>query len=477
MTGKDIQAIVLAAGKSRRFNTGTSKQLARICGQAMVLYPLRMLKSLDVATTVILGHDAERIQKEINAYISDVNFTYQSDQLGTGHAVASSRGTWERDSILILNGDVPLISNEIIENLYKKHTASNATLSFLSAHVLEPHGYGRVITHDGQVRIIEEKDCDDKQRDVNVVNAGIYLVKRDFLEHALSQLGDSNSSGEYYLTDIVEMAHKENKTIEVVSVPYDNVRGVNTLEDLWAAEQIKRSELIKYWMSQGVRFDLAQCIHIDWNVSIGAGTFIGSGVHVLGNTRIGKNCTINAFSILENVEAEDNVFIHSHSVVQDSKIGAGSEIGPFARFRNNVVTAPNVTVGNFVEVKNSTLGQDTKAKHLSYIGDADLGKSVNIGAGTITCNHDGVNKHKTTIKDNAYVGSNSTLVAPVTLEKGAFSAAGSTVTKDVGEGDLAIGRARQENKEGYARKLREKKTKDKKIFASFKTDYSSKELT
>ncbi len=252
------------------------------------------------------------------------------------------------------------------------------------------------------------------------------------------------------------MAGDSGLAVQALSVPFDDVRGVNTLQELWEVEQIKRSELIKHWMLRGVRFELAQSIHLDIDIEIGAGSFIGTGVHLLRGTKIGEECFLGAFSILANSQVGDGSTVHSHSVIQDSSIGCNVHVGPFARIRENGVIGDNAEIGNFVEVKNSTIGDKSKAKHLSYIGDAHIGSQVNIGAGTITCNYDGARKYKTIIEDNVFVGSNNTLVAPLHIGKESYTAAGSIITKDVPSESLAIGRARQENKIGYARELREK---------------------
>jgi bifunctional UDP-N-acetylglucosamine pyrophosphorylase/glucosamine-1-phosphate N-acetyltransferase len=241
--------------------------------------------------------------------------------------------------------------------------------------------------------------------------------------------------------------------VHAIPVAYDDVRGVNTLQELWEVEQIKRSEFIRHWMANGVRFELAQSIHIDINVKIGAGSFIGTGVHLLGNTTVGEESWIGAFTIVEDSTIGSNTMIHSHTVVQDSVIGDNVHVGPFARLRSNVHVGNSVDIGNFVELKRTTVEDGARAKHLAYLGDATVGKAVNIGAGTVTCNYDGVQKHKTVIEEGVFVGSNNTLIAPIKVGKGAYTAGGSTITSDVPAGSLAIGRARQETKDGYAHKL------------------------
>lgn len=456
MVGYNTRAIVLAAGKSTRFKTKKSKLLFNICGQAMILYPLRALEALDIPITLVLGNQADTIKEEVErSGLKNTGYVIQEQQLGTGHAVACTTETWDHDEILILYGDMPLLTKELIGQLLLEHKTRNATITFFTSYVMDPTGYGRVLEHEGSFNIIEEKDCTDEQRSINRINAGIYVMKKSFLDAYMPKLGKSAVTGEIYLPELIRMACENSLTVHAISVPYDNVRGVNTLQELWGVEQIKRSEFIKYWMARGVRFELAQSIHIDMNVEIGAGSFIGTGVHLLGKTTIGEECFVGAFTIIEDTTIADSTTIHSHSVIQHSVIGSNVHVGPFARLRNNVSLGNNVEVGNFVEIKNATIGDNSKTKHLSYVGDAEVGSHVNIGAGTITCNYDGQQKHTTTIADNAFIGSNNTLIAPVTIGSGAYTAAGSTITKDVPSDALAIARSQQINKLGYAKKLRD----------------------
>lgn len=470
----NAQAVILAAGKATRFKTKKTKLLFNICGRPMVMYPIHALHKLNIPSTLVLGYQAEEIWKDVEASgLSHINHVIQDQQLGTGHAVKCSQPQWYAENIVIINGDCPLLTAEIIHLLLAEHTENKAVLSFCTTMVLNPEGYGRVIEKNGKIKIIEDKNCTEEQLNINRINAGIYVLSKTFLEENIGKIAANSLTGEIYFVDLVNMASEQGLPINAVQVPYDNVRGVNTLQDLWAVEQIKRSEFIKYWMSEGVRFELAQSIHIDINVEIGAGSFIGTGVHLLGNTKIEEECFVGAFSILENTTVGDNSTIHSHSVLQDSVIGKNVQIGPFARLRDNVQLGDNVSVGNFVEIKSTTIDNDTKMKHLSYIGNAEIGKSVNIGAGTILCNYDGVNKHKTVIKDKAFIGSNNTLIAPITIGEGAYTAGGSTLQDDVPADSLAIGRAKQEIKPDYAKKLlsqaqRQKKEQSKKKGYNFK---------
>jgi len=452
----NTRAIVLAAGKSTRFKTKRSKLLYYICGRTMILYPLKELEALNIPVTLVLGHQAEEVWAEVEkAKVSNVNFVVQEKQLGTGHAVECTKDHWDKKNILILNGDMPLVSKELFEMLHQEHEQSGAAVSFLTTMVFNPKGYGRVIGEDGNYSIVEEKDCNDEQRQVSKINAGVYLFDREFLAEYIQKVPKSPVTGELYLPEVIRLACENGFKVNAVPCAFDDVRGVNNLQELWEVEQIKRSEFIKYWMMNGVRFELAQSIHIDIDVKIGAGSFIGTGSHLLGHTVIGEECFVAAFSIIENTNIGDNTVVHSHSVIQNSNIGTNVHVGPFARLRDNVAIGNDVTIGNFVEVKNSQLGDSTKTKHLSYVGDSTVGKNVNIGAGTIVCNYDGISKNKTIIEDDAFIGSNATLIAPVKIGKGAYTAGGSTINQDVPAECLAIGRAKQVNKDGYATKLRQ----------------------
>lgn len=459
----NLQAIVLAAGKSTRFNTEKTKLVEKICGQEMILYSTRLLEQLNIPTTIVIGYQKEVVQEVITRqHKESVHFVVQEEQHGTGHAILCARDSFQRDQILIMNGDMPLVTPEIIDRLYAKHMETNAAVSFIVAHNDDPTGlsYGRVVKeNDNKIKIVEAKDFKGDYNDHCCINAGIYIVSKSFLEKNLEVIEKNEESKEFYFTDIIKIASEQNEIITTIQSSFDRIRGINTFQELWAAEQIKRAELIKYWMEQGVRFSVAQNVHIDLDVTIGAGSYVGCGVHILRGSKLGQNCFIHEFSAIESSILEDNVSILSHCIVKDSFIGKNSSVGPFAHVTSNTRIEENAIIGNFVEVKRSSIGAGSKAKHLSYIGDAHIGANVNIGAGTITCNHDGVEKHKTVIKDGAYIGSNNTLVAPVVIEKGAYTAAGSTITDLVPEEALAIARSRQINKDGYAKKLRARKTK------------------
>lgn len=452
---KNLQAIVLAAGKSTGFKTGKTKLVEKLCGQEMILYTTRLLEAMQLKTHVVVGYQKEIIEEIIKKqHTTYFTFIEQEEQHGTAHAILCSNTIWQEDNILILFGDMPLVTQDIIDIMLKKHTDTNAAITLVTSHVTNPMDteYARVIKKDGGIKIVYPSELTDDLSEHCCIDAGMYIFKRSFLEQHLDTIQKNENSQEFHMSDLINVASEYKETIATIAAPFDIVRGINTLQELWAAEQIKRSELIRYWMDKGVRFSVAQNVHIDLNVSIGAGSFIGCGAHLIGNTIIGENSSVMEFSSVEHSVLGDNVLIEPHCIVRDSVIKSGAVVGPFAHVRGNTELHENTHVGNFVEVKNSVLQKNTKAKHLAYLGDAQIENNVNIGAGTITCNYNGKEKHITTIKENTFVGSNSSLVAPVTIERNSYIAAGSTITKDVPEQSLAIARARQENKENYTPK-------------------------
>lgn len=453
---QNIQAVVLAAGKSTRFNTSRSKLNEKICGQEMILFPLKILANLKIPVTIVVGYQKEIIESTIKNNInSSVSFVEQKEQNGTGHALICTKENWNKDNILILNGDLPLIDQAMIEELYKKHITSNSVFSFVIAHNIDPrpNAYGKVIEKDTFIKIVEEKDA---QEDLSnyPINAGIYIVKKDFLLESINEIKASSKTGEFYLTVLPDLASQKNKKIVTLEVPFDKVRGVNTLEELWAAEAIKKTELITDFMHHGVLFENPIYAKIDIGVKIGAGTSISQGVVLQGKTEIGSNCQIKDFSKITDSYIEDGAIINSHTIVENSIIKANAEVGPFALIHSESKIGKHSTIGHFVETKKSVIGSNSKAKHLTYIGDAEVGNHVNIGAGTITCNFNGYEKPKTIIKDHSFIGSNNSLVAPVIIGENTYTAAGSVITDNVPDNAFAIARSRQITKEEYAYKYK-----------------------
>lgn len=465
---KNLQAIVLAAGKSTSFNTHKTKLAEKICGQEMILYSTKLLESLSIPTTVVIGYQKETVQEIITKHHDNrVNFVVQEEQHGTAHAILCARDSFQEEHILVMNGDVPLIKKETVEKLFAKHIESQATVSFVVAHNEDPSGhfYGRVVKQNGNaIKIVQAREFDGDINDHCCIDAGIYIVTKKFLASHIDEIEKNEASKEFYFTDIIKIASEKQKPITTIQASFDQIRGINNFQELWAAEHIKRSELIKYWMEKGVRFSVAQNVIIDIDVEIGAGSSIGCGAHILRGSKLGTNCVIHEFCSIQASTLEDNVEVYSHCIIKDAHIGSRAKVGPFAHVTENTTIEEDALIGNFVEVKRSIIGKKSKAKHLAYLGDAVVGSNVNIGAGTITCNHDGTKKHPTTIKDGAYIGSNNTLVAPLTIEENAFTAAGSTITMTVPQDALGIGRARQVNKEGYGKKLRAGKSEQPSSF-------------
>ena len=449
------QAIVLAAGKSSRFNTSLTKLSYKICGREMIRYPLNLLAELNFDTTVVVGHQQEILRKIIADNEYKVTCVEQAMQKGTGHALLCTRSQWISDQLLILNGDTPLITKEHIETLLEKHRVSGATISFMTSFNEDSTiiGYGRVIKKATGLSIVEHRDFTGDPKKECILNAGIYLIERAFLEQQLPFLA-THASGEIFITDLIEKASHLGHHVEMVDIPFEYVRGINTLKELSTAEKFVTSQIISRWMEKGVRFLAPESVLIDHDVILGPNSTIGYGVQLSEGTHLGTGVTIEGFSRIVRSVIHDLSSVYSHSVISDSILHTGVHIGPFAHVHRNSICHEKSIIGNFVELSKSSVGAHSKAKHLTYLGQAHIGRSVNIGAGTITCNYDGVNKNETCIKDNAFVGSNCSLIAPLTIGSDAIIGAGSTVTEDVPDGALAIARQRQVNKEHYSVKIR-----------------------
>lgn len=450
------QALILAAGRSRRFNTTQSKLTHTICGQKMIVYPFIVCDQLAIPTICVIGHQKEEIVNALTqASCMPPVYVEQKEQKGTGHAVACSQAWWDAENILIMNGDMPLVTGAILQALINRHERAQATVTFAVTDAPGGSHYGRVVRRDSHIAIVEAPHCTEELLKITRVNAGIYIFKRAFLETQLPLLPHHNND-EIYITDLIEIACKRHEKIEMVEVPYERVQGINTLAELSIARRIKQQEVISYWMNQGVNIMDPESTSIDVNVSISRDSCVEPGVILEGTTSIGKNCTIGAYSIIKNSTIFDDCIVKSHCVIDASTVKEKAQIGPFAHLRNHAMVQEQAIIGNFVEVNQSSIGAKTKAKHLSYLGNAQIGTGVTIGAGTITCNYNGVTKETTIIHDNAFVGCNSSLVAPVIVGSNSIVAAGSVITQEVPVDALALARARQVNKEQYAALVKEK---------------------
>ena len=454
---KGLEAVILAAGKSERFKTGNTKLLEPICGQAMILYATRLTQEMGIPTTLIIGYQAEQIRTLVTKHLGNtITFATQAAPEGTLDALACVAPQLGQDHVLVMKGNTPLVTAETINKLYTQHKKKRAAISLATAHstTLCSESYDRIITKGEQTYIADGKTHGIDQVEQCCVDAGIYIISREFLIEGLQDIARMETKEENRINELVAIASARHYPIATTTVPFDVVRRVRTLQDLWSVEQVKRAEIIRYWMQHGVRFYAAHNVHLDLDVRIGAGSVIGAGVHLLGTTTIGKRCTIEPYSIIHNSTLNDNVTVKSHTVVEQSSIEAHATVGPFAHVSAETTIKPHAVIGNFVETKRSTIGEHTNVKHLSYLGDAHVGNKVNVGAGVITCNYDGIAKHTTTIEDHASVGSNAALIAPVTIGKRSVVAAGSVITHDIPESALAIARTRQENKRDYAHTLR-----------------------
>ncbi len=341
-----VQAIILAAGKSTRFNTEKTKLAEPICGQPMILFSTQLLKSLEIDTTVVVGYEKETVMNLIkNNHGDTITFTTQEEQLGTGHALACSQHLWNKENILIINADMPLVNTATIKDLYNNHVENNSTVSFVSSCTTDQttsKAYGRIVTKDNSIEIVEAKDFAGDMSPYCCINAGIYLIKKDFLNNYISSLRNNNASNEFYITDLIKIASENNKIVSHISAPFDTIRGINTLEELHTAEQIKRSELITHWMNNGVRFLFTNSVHLDLHVTIGHGSIIGNGVQLCGKTSLGKNSIIDHFSYLEDVCLDDNVHIHPFCILKNCIIRTESEVGPFTHVRDHVAGTKDI---------------------------------------------------------------------------------------------------------------------------------------
>lgn len=451
----NIFAVILAAGQGTRMKSKLYKVLHPVCGKPMVEHVVDHIQTLDVSRIVtVVGHGAEKVREQLG---DKSEYVLQAEQLGTAHAVGQAEailGELE-GTTLVVCGDTPLIRPETMQALFEYHTAQKAKATILTAIAENPTGYGRVLRNeDGQVaQIVEQKDASSEQQLVKEINTGTYCFDNKSLFKALKLVKNDNAQGEYYLPDVIEILQQQGEIVSAyVTEDFEETLGVNDRYALSQAEEFMRARINEKHMRNGVTIINPTATYISANAVIGQDTVIQPGTMIEGKTVIGDDCLIGPNSQIVNSQIGNGTSIHS-SVVRDSVIADDTAIGPFANIRPFSEIGSHVKIGNFVEVKKSTLGDETKISHLSYIGDAEIGTNVNIGCGSITVNYDGKNKHKTTIGNDVFVGCNSNLVAPVTIGDNSFIAAGSTVTKDVPSDSLAIARARQENKLNYINKL------------------------
>jgi len=451
-----LMTIVLAAGQGKRMKSKQYKVLHPVCGKPMVGHVIDTVKKANSEQiVVVVGHGAEQVM----AYIGDqAQFVKQEQQLGTGHAVQQAEALLghEDGTTIVICGDTPLVQSSTIEEMLKLHEQSGAGATILTATFPNPTGYGRIIrNNDGFVeRIVEQKDCTPEEAAVQEINTGTYCFDNKKLFAALRQINNNNAQGEYYLTDVIGILKSAGEVVQGYNTPdLAEAIGVNDRVALAEAEGLMRARINRQHLINGVSLIDPASTYIEAGVTIGADTVIYPGVVLKGETTIGEDCVIGPQSEISNSTIASGVHI-KHSVLDKAVVGDDSSIGPFAYLRPGSKVGKNCKVGDFVELKNASLDDGSKVSHLSYVGDATVGKDVNIGCGAITVNYDGINKFKTEIGDGAFIGSNVNLIAPVKVGDGAYVVAGSTITKDVPAGDLAIARQRQENKPEYAEKIR-----------------------
>jgi bifunctional UDP-N-acetylglucosamine pyrophosphorylase/glucosamine-1-phosphate N-acetyltransferase len=459
MKNNDLAVVILAAGKGTRLKSSLAKVLHRAGGRTLMEQVIRACAPLGAKKTiVVVGHQSEVVAATVEPL--GATTVLQQPQHGTGHAMqVARRALGNSKFVIVLPGDAPLVRPETLKALLASHRSANAAVTVLTAVVADPRGYGRILRKSDTAisAIVEESQLSGDQAEINEINSAIYCFTLKKLWPALAQVKPNNKHRELYLTDAVAvLAAKGEVILAQVAADSREVLGCNTRADLAEVDRIFRDWKRLALMDAGVTIQLPETVLIDPDVVAGEDTVIEPGVQLLGKTKIGARCTIRAGSVLSDATLSDDVVVEAHSLVADSWLDDGVIVGPFARLRGDNHLKAGARVGNFVEVKNSTLGEGTKAMHLTYLGDAKIGSKTNIGAGTITCNYDGFQKHPTTIGNKAFIGSDSTLVAPLRVGDGAYVAAGSTITENVPADGLGIARGRQMNKVGWAsRKRRE----------------------
>ena len=452
-----LSVILLAAGQGKRMHSDLPKVLQPLSGRPLLAHVIDAARALEPAAIhVVYGHGGDRVRAAFPD--PDLVWCLQAEQLGTGHAVAQALPAIPDDhTVLVLCGDVPLVRHETLRRVV---AAADGGLALLTARVDPPTGYGRVLRDArGRVtRIVEERDATDEERRINEINTGLMAMNAANLRRWLARVTNDNAQGEYYLTDVIALAFDEG--IDVRGEPTEDpleAMGINDKVQLAAAERAYQRAQAERLMAQGVTIADPSRIDIRGTVEAGRDVFLDVGVVLEGHVTLGDRVRVGAYSVLTDVRLGADSVVHPHSVLQGLEAGTGCEIGPFARIRPSTVLADHVKIGNFVETKQATVAAGTKINHLSYVGDATVGAAVNVGAGTITCNYDGANKHRTIIGDGAFIGSNTALVAPVEIGPAATIGAGSTITKDAPAGELTIARARQVTVQGWKRPVKKNK--------------------
>ena len=444
-------SVILAAGMGTRMKSKMPKVLHKVCGKPLSKWVIDASKAAGAdKVCAVVGHKAETV-KEV---LGDVcEFALQAEQKGTGHAVMQAIDVIKnsKGEVVILNGDTPLITAETINKAIEYHKNNGNQATVITAILDDATGYGRIVRdNDGSVlKIVEQKDASEEEKKINEVNSGMYVFDAQSLVYALDKITPNNAQGEYYLTDTLEILLSAGKKIGGYAISdNDEIRGINDRVQLNEAEKIMQKRINEYHMRNGVTMRNPESVYIEAGVEIGNDTEICQNVTIKSGTKIGSDCVIGSGSMLNRAVIHDGVDVLS-SVILESEVDEGTHVGPFAYIRPNCHVGKEVKVGDFVELKNSNIDDGTKISHLTYIGDSDVGKRVNFGCGTVTCNYDGKKKYRTTIGDDCFVGCNTNFVSPINVGDGVYIAAGSTITEDIPENSLSIARARQVNKEGW----------------------------
>ena len=467
---ESLAVLILAAGLGKRMGAGLPKVVVKTREKPLINHVLDVVDELDASKVIIVtGHKREIVESVVVEHrqkaASSINFAYQEKQIGTGDAVKSAMPLLDDFTglVLILYGDVPLVTTQTLKRFLKIHVESNATISLISFIVNEPNQYGRIVRDDSGKfvqKIVEARDCNEEQLKISEVNSGIYLVDSSFLIPAIKELKNENAQGEYYLTDILEHASKEGQTISaLVLEDSQEVLGVNSFYDLSLVNEVLRMKSLQKFIEKGVIINNPQTVSIDSSASIDAGVEIGPNVQILGDSKISSGTKIEGTAYIKNSEIGNNAFIKFGVRMENAKLGDNCAIGPFVNLRPDTILENEVKIGNFVETKKAHLKMGAKANHLTYLGDCTVGTNSNIGAGTITCNYDGYTKSKTEIGNDVFIGSNTSLVAPVKIEDGATVGAGSVITKTVEKDSLAFTRSPQLAKSGWSKRKRDLSSK------------------
>ena len=449
----EIHIAILAAGKGTRMKSARPKVLHRVAGLPLIEHVLATAASIHPqTTTIVVGYQAAEVEETLLRHCG-LTFVVQEPQLGTAHALLTTEPVLRhaRGTLILLYGDVPLLSRATLETLVERHRSRKAAATLVTAIVDDPRGYGRIVRSGEQIaRIVEEKDASPAEREIREINSGIYAFELAGLFDAVRGIATQNAQREYYLTDLVEVYRKRGLNVETVTVPNaDEIRGVNSRSEMAALSRLARDQKAAELMAAGVTIEDPATAYIDRDVTIGADTIIHPCVYLEGNTAIGGGCEIHSGVRIVNSTIGDRVTVFNHCVITDARVASDAKVGPFAHLRNDADVREKARVGNFVELKKTVLGEGSKSMHLAYLGDATIGERVNIGAGTITCNYDGEKKNQTVIEDGAFIGSDSQLIAPVTIGTGAYVGSGTTIREDVPSGALAVSAGKQRNIEGW----------------------------